>query len=252
MFAQAGRISIGNAGSGGAILATDSYVAQHERMVREQIESRGVRDPDVLRVMRATPRHLFVREDLRSMAYEDCPLPIGFGASISEPYVVALMTALLKPAKKDRVLEIGTGSGYQAAVLAQLVSRVYTIEIVPELARSARQTLSQLGYSNVVVLEGSGYKGWPEQPPFDRIILTASPPQVPQILVDEPARGGRMVAPVGLPNQQELIVIERSPDGSLRRWSVAPVNFVPMTPSVIRLKRKGEQLCPESAFAFAQ
>ena len=198
--------------------------------MREQIESRGVRNPEVPRVMRATPRHLFVPEAVRRMAYEDHALPIGYGATISQPHVVALMTELLEPAKKHRVLEIGTGSGYQAALLAQLVRRVYTIEIVPQLAQSARQTLSRLGYSNVVVRQGDGYKGWPEEAPFDSIILTAAPPQVPQTLVDELVRGGRIVAPVGSLARQELIVIEKRADGKIRRWLMAPVNFVPMKP----------------------
>ncbi len=140
------------------------------------------------------------------------------------------MTELLEPAKKHCVLEIGTGSGYQAALLAQLVRRVYTIEIVPQLAQSARQTLSRLGYSNVVVRQGDGYKGWPEEAPFDSIILTAAPPQVPQTLVDELVRGGRIVAPVGSLARQELIVIEKRADVKIRRWLVAPVNFVPMKP----------------------
>ncbi len=212
------------------VLAVDPYAAQRERMLREQIERRGIRDPEVLRVMRATPRHLFIPEAVGPMAYDDCPLPIGFGATISAPYIVALMTELLKPGKNDRVLEIGTGSGYQAALLAQLVSRVYTIEIVPELAQSARLRLSRLGYPNVVVREGDGYKGWPEQAPFDRIILTAAPPDIPQTLVDELARGGRMVAPVGVLGSQELVVIEKNQTGTIRRWSVIPVSFMPMRP----------------------
>lgn len=212
------------------LLAADPYAARRERMVQEQIEARGIRNADVLRVMRATPRHLFVAEEVRGMAYEDCALSIGYGATISQPQIVALMTELLEPAKNHRVLEIGTGSGYQAAVLAQLVSRVYTVEIVPQLARSARQRLLRLGYSNVVVREGDGYKGWPEEAPFDGIILTAAPPKIPQMLVDELARGGRVVAPVGSPEQQELVVVEKKRDGAIRRWSVAPVNFVPMKP----------------------
>ena len=214
---------------GALLLASESYESQREQMVRQQIENRGVRNADVLRVMRATPRHLFVPEAVQPMAYQDCPLPIGYGATISQPHIVALMTELLEPAKKHRVLEIGTGSGYQAAVLAQLVSHVYTIEIVPQLAASARQTLFRLGYANVTVREGDGYKGWPEAAPFDRIILTAAPPDIPQKLVDELAPRGRLVAPVGLLGRQELIVIEKR-NGSIRRWSVAPVNFVPMKP----------------------
>jgi len=230
VLSRVAPISIAMLAAAALVLGADPYAAQRERMVREQIERRGIRDPEVLRVMRATPRHLFIPEAVRSMAYEDCPVPIGFGATISEPYIVALMTQLLETAKNHRVLEIGTGSGYQAAVLAQLASRVYSIEIVPELARSARQTLSRLGYSNIVVREGDGYKGWAEQAPFDRIILTAAPPDIPQTLVDELAPGGRLVAPVGSLGWQELIVIEKSRAGAIRRWSVIPVSFMPMRP----------------------
>jgi protein-L-isoaspartate(D-aspartate) O-methyltransferase len=207
----------------------DAFSVQREQMVR-QIEDRGVRSPDTLRVMRATLRHLFVPTDLQSRAYEDRPLPIGYDVTISQPYIVALMTELLEPAKPHRVLEIGTGSGYQAAVLAQLVGHVYTIEIVPALAQSAQQTLRRLGYSNVSVRQGDGYRGWPEEAPFDRVILTASPPEIPQTLVDQLARGGRLVAPVGRPGGQELVLIEKKADGTLRRRSVGPVAFVPMKP----------------------
>jgi protein-L-isoaspartate(D-aspartate) O-methyltransferase len=208
--------------------AVDPYVPERERMIREQIESRGIRSPDVLRVLRVTPRHLFVPEPARVMAYEDCPLPIGYGATISQPYIVALMTELLATEKRHRVLEIGTGSGYQAAVLAQLAGQVYTIEIVPELAQSARQRLASLGYSNVTVRHGDGFQGWAERAPFDRIILTAAPGAVPRALLDQLAAPGRLIAPVGFGREQELILIEKRPDGTLRRSSVAPVLFVPM------------------------
>lgn len=198
-------------------------------MVREQIEARGVRNQDVLRVMRATPRHLFVPGEIARHAYGDTPLPIGHGATISQPFVVALMTELLEPGKTSSVLEIGTGSGYQAAILAQLAKQVYTIEIVPELARSADVRLKQLGYPNVTVRQGDGYLGWPEKAPFDRIILTAAPPDVPRALVDQLAARGKLVAPVGSSAWgQELVVIEKRPDGSTRRRSVEPVRFVPM------------------------
>jgi protein-L-isoaspartate(D-aspartate) O-methyltransferase len=207
----------------------DPFTLQREQMVR-LIEDRGIRSPDTLRVMRATPRHLFLPPDLQSRAYEDRPLPIGYDATISQPYIVALMTELLAPAKSQRVLEIGTGSGYQAAVLAQLVKHVYTIEIVPALAQSARQTLHRLGYSNVTVRQGDGYRGWPEEAPFQRIILTASPPEIPQTLIDQLARGGRLVAPVGRLGGQELVLIEKKADGTLRRRSAGPVAFVPMKP----------------------
>jgi protein-L-isoaspartate(D-aspartate) O-methyltransferase len=198
-------------------------------MVSEQIEGRGIRSPDVLRVMRATPRHLFVPAGVRSMAYADHPLPIGYGATISQPYIVALMTELLAPNRKQRVLEIGTGSGYQAAILAQLAAKVYTVEIVPELARAAAKTLRELGYSNVTVRQGDGYKGWPEEAPFDGIIVTAAPPEVPQALIAQLCKGGRLVAPVGS-TWQELTLIEKKADGTMIRRFAGDVSFVPMKP----------------------
>ena len=209
-------------------LAADPYAAERERMVRRQIEARGVRSADVLRVMRATPRHLFVPGPVRQWAYNDTPLSIGHGATISQPYIVALMTELLQVSGQDRVLEIGTGSGYQAAVLAQMARRVYTVEIVPELAASARETLRRLGYENVTVRQGDGYRGWPEQAPFERILLTAAPPEMPRALVEQLARGGRLVAPVGTGLRQELVLLEKRPDGSLRRSTHGGVLFVPM------------------------
>lgn len=200
-----------------------------ERMVREQIELRGVRNADVLRAMRATPRHWFVPAVLRPWAYSDQALPIECGQTISQPYIVALMTELLDARRSDRALEIGTGSGYQAAVLSRLVRHVYTIEIVPELANSAAERLGSMGYRNITVRQGDGYQGWPDEAPFDRILVTAAPPEIPQALLDQLGRGGRLVAPVGAsPWTQELIVIERSASGELRRRSVAPVMFVPM------------------------
>src|SRR5271157_6597969 len=195
------------------LVANDQAAWQRERMVADQIESRGIRNPDILRVMRSIPRHLFVPTNVRSEAYEDRPLPVGHGATISQPYIVALMTELLAPAKQDRVLEIGTGSGYQAAILGQLAAEVYTVEISPELARSAAKTLRELGYTNITVRQGDGYKGWPERAPFDGIMLTAAPPEIPAALIGQLARGGRMVAPVGSTWNQELIVIEKKPDG---------------------------------------
>ena len=207
----------------------DPYASQRERMVRETIENRDVKNPDVLRVMRATPRHLFVPESQRKAAYEDHPLPIGYGQTISQPYIVALMTEMLEPAKTLRVLEIGTGSGYQAAVLAQLVGQVYSVEVVPELAATAKAALASLGYKNVTVKHGDGYQGWKEEAPFDRIILTASPPEVPQALVDQLKEGGKLIGPVGrTPFTQELIVVEKLAGGKIRRRSGIPVIFVPM------------------------
>jgi protein-L-isoaspartate(D-aspartate) O-methyltransferase len=180
--------------------------------------------------MRVTPRHLFVPPGLRSRAYEDQPLPIGHGATISQPYVVALMTELLAPAKNWRVLEIGTGSGYQAAILAQLAARVYTIDIVPELAQSATRMLRELGFANITVRQGDGYKGWPEQAPFDGIILTAAPLEIPAALIKQLANGGRLVAPVGRIWGQDLILLEKKTDGTIHRRSMSGVSFVPMKP----------------------
>ncbi len=207
----------------------DPYAAARERMVREQIQERGVRHPDVLRVMRETPRHLFLPERMRSQAYEDHPVPIGYGQTISQPYIVALMTELLEPRRDAKVLEIGTGSGYQAAVLAPLVAHVYSLEIVRELAESASALLKKLGYRNVTVRWGDGYQGWPQEAPFDRIIVTAAPPELPQALLDQLKPGGRLVAPVGSSIfGQDLVVVEKTREGKLRRRSVIPVMFVPM------------------------
>jgi protein-L-isoaspartate(D-aspartate) O-methyltransferase len=205
------------------------YDAARSEMVRTQIERRGVRNPDVLRAMRTVPRHLFLPEALRPQAYQDHPAPIGCGQTISQPYIVALMTELLEPSPKHKVLEIGTGSGYQAAVLSMLVDRVYSMEIVPELARSSAVLLKELGYRNVTVRLGDGYNGWPEEAPFDRIILTAAPPEIPRTLIDQLKPGGRLVAPEGkTPFEQNLVVIEKFPDGRLKKRSVLPVAFVPM------------------------
>jgi protein-L-isoaspartate(D-aspartate) O-methyltransferase len=191
---------------------------------------RGIRDNNILRVMRATPRHLFVPPALRLQAYEDYPLPIGYSATISQPFVVAWMTELLEPAAAHRVLEIGTGSGYQSAVLSRLAHSVYTIEIVPELAHSAAQRLARLGYRNVTVREGNGYAGWAEKAPFDRIILTAAPKEIPKALLDQLAPDGRLVAPLGMGFSQKLTVIDKTRTGTLRMRSVGEVGFVPMVP----------------------
>jgi protein-L-isoaspartate(D-aspartate) O-methyltransferase len=211
--------------------AEDTYQAQRERMVREQIERRGIGNAKVLQAMRDTPRHLFVPLPLRSQAYADHPLPIGHGQTISQPYIVALMTQLLEPDKTLTVLEIGTGSGYQAAVLAPLVKHVYTMEIVPELAESSGELLAKLGYDNVTVHHGDGYKGWPEKAPFDRIILTAAPPEIPKALLDQLKPRGKLVAPVGeRVFGQDLVVVDKDASGKVRRRSVIPVMFVPMVP----------------------
>ncbi len=202
-------------------------------MIRQQIESRNVQNRAVLRVMEATPRHRFVPESLKGSAYEDRPLPIGFGQTISQPYIVAAMTELLDVKPEHRVLEIGTGSGYQAAILAQLSKQVFSIEIVPELAKSSAKLLDELGYKNVTVRHGDGYKGWPEEAPFDRIILTAAPPEIPPALIQQLTPGGILVAPEGpTPLSQELFVIRKDKDGKTTRRTVFPVRFVPMTKGV--------------------
>jgi protein-L-isoaspartate(D-aspartate) O-methyltransferase len=209
--------------------AGDPYQAQRERMVSEQIEARGVHNPDVLRAMRTTPRHLFVPEALRSQAYVDGPLPIGLGQTISQPYMVAVMTQLLQPDRSSNVLEIGTGSGYQAAVLSPLVKQLYSIEIAPELARRSTELLKQLGYRNISVRQGDGYLGWPEEAPFDRIILTAAPSEIPKALLTQLKTGGILVAPVGgTVLGQDLVVVEKAADGRIRERSIFPVRFVPM------------------------
>ena len=202
--------------------------ARAVRMVREQIEARGVDAPRVLQAMRTVPRHEFVPPEFLSQAYDDHPLPIGGGQTISQPYIVALMTQLLDPRKDDRVLEIGTGSGYQAAVLSGLVRQVYTIELREELAASARQRLRRLGYNNVEVRAGDGYAGWPEQAPFDKIIVTAAPESVPQALVNQLKPAGLMVIPAGRAGSQELLLLEKDRKGAVRTRSVLPVMFVPM------------------------
>lgn len=205
----------------------DQYGSRRLMMVRDQIEARGVKNPELLVVMRTVPRELFVPEGFRPQAYADQPVPIGFGQTISQPFIVALMTELLDPKKGHRVLEIGTGSGYQAAILSRLAREIYSIEIVPELAHSAAKTLSSLGFRNVTVREGDGYRGWPEKAPFDRIILTAAPPEIPQVLLDELKPEGRLIAPVGV-EVQNLVVVQKSADGKTTTQTVLPVRFVPM------------------------
>jgi protein-L-isoaspartate(D-aspartate) O-methyltransferase len=210
------------------LLAAD-FDAARRRMVSEQIEARGVKDRDVLRAMGAVPRHLFVPDSLRSRAYDDRPLPIGNGQTISQPYIVALTTELLDVDPNHKVLEIGTGSGYQAAVLAQVAGRVLSVEIVPELAESARRVLQAQGARNVTVRAGDGYQGWPAEAPFDRIILTAAPPEIPQALLDQLKPGGKLVAPVGATTfTQQLVVVDKLADGGVKRRTIAPVAFVPM------------------------
>jgi len=207
----------------------DRYASRRDAMVKEQLERRDIRSAAVLRVIRNVPRRLFVPAEMREAAHLDQPLSIGYGQTISQPYIVAFMTEQLDVKRKHKVLEIGTGSGYQAAVLAELAGTVYTIEIVEALGQRARRTLAELGYDNVHTRVGNGYLGWPEEAPFDRIILTAAPERLPEALVDQLKPGGRLIAPVGpMYGTQEMIVLDKARDGTLRRRSVLPVVFVPM------------------------
>ena len=205
------------------------HVDERVRMVREQIQDRGVSDQGVIGAMLAVPRHEFVPADLRDLAYADRPLPIGEGQTISQPYIVALMTELLELEPGDKVLEVGTGSGYQAAVASHLADSVFTIEILPGLAEQATGRLRDLGYSDVVVKEGDGYYGWPEHAPFDGIVVTAAAGHIPPPLVEQLDPGGRMVIPVGGQFQvQQLVLVEKRPDGSVTTRSLVPVRFVPL------------------------
>jgi protein-L-isoaspartate(D-aspartate) O-methyltransferase len=204
------------------------FVHLRQQMVREQLRSRDISDERVLAVMERVPRHRFVPDTALEQAYDDHPLPIGHGQTISQPYIVALMTQLVQPKPTARALDVGTGSGYQAAVLCELCKEVYSIEIVDALAQQARHRLVDLGYRNVEVRSGDGYRGWPEHAPFDLIVVAAAPDHVPQPLVDQLAVGGRLVIPVGK-YFQDLLVIEKQADGKTRQWKACPVAFVPMT-----------------------
>jgi protein-L-isoaspartate(D-aspartate) O-methyltransferase len=196
-------------------------------MVQQQLKVRGIKDERVLTAMAKVPREEFVPSESRAASYEDGPLPIGYDQTISQPYIVAFMTEQLRPKSSDRVLEIGTGSGYQAAILAELVAKVYTIEIVEPLAKNAEATLQRLGYKNVHVKFGDGYSGWPEEAPFDAIIVTCAPDKVPQPLTDQLKDGGRMVIPVGERFAQQLYLLEKK-NGQLKESATLPVRFVPM------------------------
>ena len=211
------------------------FAKVRERMVNSQIKTRGVSDERVLAAMRKVKRHLFVPERLQSLAYTDQPLPIGEDQTISQPYIVALMTELLNLQGDEKVLEIGTGSGYQAAILGELAGEVYTIEIVNPLAKRADSLLTAMDYQNVTVKHGDGYIGWEEHAPFDAIIVTCAPPKIPQPLIEQLADGGRMVVPVGT-FWQELLLIEKE-GKELRETSIIPVRFVPMTGKGVK---KGE------------
>jgi protein-L-isoaspartate(D-aspartate) O-methyltransferase len=212
-----------------ATASAQSYDAQRERMVVQQIAGRGITDAAVLEAMGAVPRHLMVPENLRDIAYADRPIAIGFGQTISQPFIVAYMTEILDLEPGDRVLEVGTGSGYQAAVLAEIVDEVYTVEIIPELAYGAGQRLDSLGYKSVHTRESDGYFGWPEAAPFDAIVVTAAAEHIPPSLVDQLKDGGRMVIPVGTAfYTQSLLLVERE-RGETRTRNLMAVRFVPFT-----------------------
>jgi len=204
----------------------DPFLAARERMVAEQIRARGVRDMRVLEAMRKIPRHLFVPPNSREQAYADHPVAIGFGQTVSQPFIVAYMSEALRLESNCRVLEIGTGCGYQAAVLAELVSEVYSVELIPELAKSAGQRLIEMGYRNIKIRSGNGFQGWPQAGPFDAIMVTAAPETLPRELVAQLKIGGRMIVPVGS-LYQELVLVTRNENGADER-RLLPVRFVPM------------------------
>ncbi len=204
------------------------YTARRHRMVNTQIERRGIRDQRVIEAIRQVPRHLFVPERFRSMAYDDSPVPIGFEQTISQPYIVAYMLQALKLTGIERVLEIGSGSGYQSALLARLCEKVYTVEIIPELVARFEALIDQLGLVNITIRCGDGYIGWPNAAPFDRIVVSAAPSQVPQPLIEQLTAGGRMILPLGDFDQQ-LLLIQKTATGRIARRKLVPVKFVPMT-----------------------
>ncbi|MEJ5265288.1 MAG: protein-L-isoaspartate(D-aspartate) O-methyltransferase [Bacteroidales bacterium] len=206
----------------------NDYVRWREQMVSEQIISRGIKDKKVIAAMRKVERHRFVPDEYKQVAYGDHPLPIGYEQTISQPYVVAFMTEALELKQTDRILEIGTGSGYQAAILAEICDSVFTIEIVPELAQQAKLLLEQLGYKNIQVKHGDGYQGWIEKAPFDAIIVTCSPTKIPQPLKDQLREGGRMIIPVGYSQTDQYLYLIKKQNGRLVEKAVLPVRFVPM------------------------
>jgi len=203
------------------------YEVLRARMVEEQIEARGVTDPAVLGAMRSVPRHRFAPDHPPRLTYTDRPLPIGHEQTISQPYIVARMTALVRPDSTDRVLEIGTGSGYQAAVLSDIVDSVYTVEILPALAAEATKRLRRLGYGNVVVRNADGFEGWPSRAPFDAIVVTAAPERIPPPLKEQLADGGRMIVPVGPTGGTQHLTLATKTDGTIQTRELSPVRFVP-------------------------
>ncbi len=219
---------VGCGNNSGKILSVDMWTLKRNEMVEEQIRRRGISNPSVLQAMRNVPRHKFVPRETREYSYEDYPLPIGYNQTISQPYIVAAMTEALKLNPEKKVLEIGTGSGYQAAVLAEIVDNVYSIEIVPELAERAGKTLEELNYTNVNVRAGDGYLGWPEEAPFDAIIVTCAPDNIPEPLVKQLNEGGSIVIPVGGRFGQQLVRVTKK-EGKLFSENLMGVIFVPMT-----------------------
>jgi protein-L-isoaspartate(D-aspartate) O-methyltransferase len=218
---------VATTGCGQKAAPASDFSALRQQMVQQQLMPRGINDARVLTAMAKVPREEFVAPDSRAASYEDGPLPIGYAQTISQPYMVAFMTEQLRLKPNDRVLEVGTGSGYQAAILAELVSEIYSIEIVEPLAKNAETTLQRLGYKNVHLKIGDGYKGWPEMAPFDAIIVTCAPDKVPQPLVDQLKDDGRMVIPVGDRFAQQLYLLEKK-NGQLKQSATLPVRFVPM------------------------
>jgi protein-L-isoaspartate(D-aspartate) O-methyltransferase len=210
-------------------VAEDGEVRSRQGMVKNQLMAGGITNPEVLKAMSDVPRHEFVPAAMRPFAYVNGPLPIGHGQTISQPFIVAYMTQVLELTNSDRVLEVGTGSGYQAAILGKLCKEVYTIEIVPELAESSRQLLGRLGFENVHVKAGDGYLGWPEKAPFDAIIVTCAPDHVPEPLVNQLAEGGRLIIPVGEEGTIQQLVLLRKREGKILRENKLDVRFVPMT-----------------------
>jgi protein-L-isoaspartate(D-aspartate) O-methyltransferase len=205
----------------------DKYLAERNDMVKTQISDRGITHAATLRAMKKVPRHLFVPKEYEKFAYGDHPLPIGYNQTISQPYIVAYMTEVVRPTEKKRVLEIGTGSGYQAAVLAEIADTVYTIEIVPELARESSELLKRLGYTNIIGKAGDGYNGWKEHAPFDIIIVTAAAEKIPEPLLEQLSENGRLVIPVGKPNSVQELILAVKRNGKIEKKNLTMVRFVP-------------------------
>ncbi len=211
------------------LFTQDDYREQRRDMVEYQIKGRGVTHTATLNSMLKVPRHEFVPDRQKRYAYEDRPLSIGNNQTISQPYIVGYMTAVVKPGKNDKILEIGTGSGYQAAVLAEIVTSVYTIEIIPELGEKAKTTFDRLGYTNIITRIGDGYSGWPSEAPFDAIIVTAAPEEIPPPLVEQLKEGGRLIIPVGPRHLVQSLILVTKKNGEIKKQNLFPVRFVPFT-----------------------